>query len=592
MAELTKSESSAIEVALAAVAQLIHDGVHDFVLCPGSRSAPLATVLAAAETVGLVNLHIEIDERVAGFIALGFGKTGRPAAVITTSGSAIANLHPAVEEAAYSAVPLLVLAADRPAELRNVRASQTADHAAVLRGSVKDVYEIPAGAGQRVVGNYLRRALRLATGVSFASKSYGPVLVNIGFREPLTSEHSLQDLTQELTTKISALQLREADTFLSQKRGARNANAAPRTVIIAGPSNLWRTETEVSQFGSGLGQIPVLAEICSPLRALPQALYAHPELLHTHLAAEIERVIVIGHPTLTREVTALLRNPEVQVIVVDDMPTFTDISGNAACVIDLSELGRWVDCDIEWAQEWVRLAKMAQREIFRLIAASSDVTELIDQSASDAVSEPHNAAKPKITTITLAYALAESQVHTFVAASALIRDLNLYGPVPSREFAANRGLAGIDGNISTAIGLALGCEKPYRVVLGDLAFLHDFGSLLLGTHDQKLPDLQILVVDDGGGSLFASLEYGLGETELFNRVFRTGKEFNFSAFAEALGPKVRFQELSGDYLALKEKLAEVPQGIELLYLDLRNATKDELRENREFPRRKIREVLR
>ncbi|MCI7305109.1 MAG: 2-succinyl-5-enolpyruvyl-6-hydroxy-3-cyclohexene-1-carboxylic-acid synthase, partial [Trueperella sp.] len=128
------------------VAELVRQGVRRFVLCPGSRSAPLAYALADAEAAGVLDLHVETDERVAGFVALGSGLAGQVAAVVTTSGSAVANLHPAVEEARYAGVPLLVLAADRPHEKRGVRASQTADHRGILEGSVRFVAEIAADA--------------------------------------------------------------------------------------------------------------------------------------------------------------------------------------------------------------------------------------------------------------------------------------------------------------------------------------------------------------------------------------------------------------------------------------------------------------
>lgn len=144
------------------LAHLIAHGVETFILCPGSRSAPFAYALYDAERAGLIHLHVETDERVAGFVALGAGSAGKIAAVVTTSGSAVANLHPAVEEAYYGGIPMIVLSSDRPPHMRGVRASQTTDHQAVLAGSVRHFREFPAGGSVGNIAGLITRAVGTA----------------------------------------------------------------------------------------------------------------------------------------------------------------------------------------------------------------------------------------------------------------------------------------------------------------------------------------------------------------------------------------------------------------------------------------------
>ncbi len=513
---MTQLEGAA-RVARAVIAELVKAGVSTFVLCPGSRSAPLAYALGDAADAGVITLHVETDERVAGFVALGSGIAGKPAAVVTTSGSAVANLHPAVEEARYAGVPLVVLAADRPNERRGVRASQTADHRAVLEGSIRFVAEIPADAPE--VRGQVVRAVHTARGVE-----PGPVLINVAFREPLMPSTSWTD---------AAAQCR-SDRPLPGR--------AP--VVVSGPSirsNPLFAREPLEERIPHLASVPILAEPTGELRAHPNAVSAHPYLLRTSLRDRIDSVIVLGHPTLTRDVSRLLSDPEVAVFAVDEGAGYTDAAGTAH-VVSLNDVdGLLAMADDDWLSAWKNTSAIAEAAIDHELDALGDA----------------------LTFPTIARSICGSPVPTQLAASSIIREVNLYGGVPAGPMYANRGLAGIDGTISTAIGMSIALGEPMRVVVGDLAFIHDLGALVRGV-GQKIPGLDVVVIDDHGGSLFATLEYGEGEEDAYDRAFRTEKELDIEAVAAAMG--VAYVK-PADRAEFEAVLADV-DGVRLVHVDL------------------------
>lgn len=591
----------AAAVAREIITTVVCAGIHHFIVCPGSRCAPLTIALAQAEAAGVIDLHVETDERVAGFIALGMGKAGKPAALVTTSGSAVANLHPAVEEAYYSAVPLCVISADRPHELRGVGASQTTDQTQVLRGSLRMLIDLPANLSQLpAVRNHVRRAVRACLGLGFAGAGGpGPVQLNIAFTPPLHSEQPW-DLSQFQTlasgsaknlsakedhTKHDALDIRFRQSALQTPINHKMAGVQKRSVVIAGPSSFGNDAAFAAEVGALIGQIPVLAEPGSALRRLPQAVCAHPELLCSALGAAIERAIVIGHPTLTREVSQLLSQANVEVIVVDEPPSFTDTSGNAAEIINLADLGAYATADLSWYRLWEQASLCARRKIHAYLEQRK--AERIEKTFDVQRSGKEIAPEQKLHQSEIAVALAASKITTFYAASSIIREVNLYGSCALQDVFVNRGLAGIDGNISTAIGIAFARREPVRVAVGDLAFLHDFGALVRTIGEDRPLDLQVVVLDDGGGSLFATLEYGTGDEAVFNRVFRTAKEFDFAHFAKALGKNVKFSEFTGDFDDLMQFFAQAPKGVEIVHFDLQGASMREIRTQRSQLRKLI-----
>lgn len=489
---------------------LISEGVRTFILCPGSRSAPLALELAELADDGDIILRIETDERVAGFVALGSGLAGDAAAVVTTSGTAVANLHPACEEAFHAGVPMIVLSADRPLEMRGVRANQTTDHRAVLAGSIRHFVELAPEAKDHQIRGQVQRIVRHTRGVGIGTIP-GPTQINVALREPLTRDggayrgerasdgESVRD--GECVRDGQVVNDGECVRDVVPERPGRN------TVVIAGPS-----ARAIPLDAELFDAYPILAEPSAQLRSHRNAVPAHPLLLDSELAEQIERVIVVGHPTLTRQVSALLSRDDLEILVLDDAPTYTDVSGHGR-VIDDGDLAT-IAADPAFTQQIIDAGQHLESDIMTVLDANDGGFGFARVART--VAERAGAVK------------------TVVGASSIIREMNLYASAPSTPVLANRGLAGIDGTMSTATGVALATGAPVRVVLGDLTFIHDLGALVPGVGETEV-DLDIVVIDDGGGSLFATLEYGKEPGAHYDRVFRTAKYLDVAEYAASVG---------------------------------------------------------
>jgi 2-succinyl-5-enolpyruvyl-6-hydroxy-3-cyclohexene-1-carboxylate synthase len=558
-------------------------GVRQVVLCPGSRSAPLAYALAAVEQAGLIRVHVVLDERSAGFRALGLARgSGSPAVVVTTSGTAVANLYPSVLEASYAGVPLLVISADRPHELRGTGANQTADQVRMFGVAVRHFAELPAAAwpgasAARTAGgwrNALARAVAACSGE--LSGHPGPVQLNVAFAEPLTPDHGdLEDPADALPTmagwapELTALggltrvdpnrapvAAPPADLVPAGRMPAGAMAAGPATVVLAG-DGAGPAAAQVAAAGGW----PLLSEPSSGARA--GSVPAYRLLLeHPGLGDAIQRVIVFGRPTLSRPVSRLLARDDVEVIVVSPRPDWADAACQASWVLprldpaDLAEAGLATG-DERWAQRWVqagRIAAQALDSVLDIEAAAGHLTGPLIARELDAVTGVDD---------------------VLVAGSSNpIRDLDLVGGSrdpenPGGLVLANRGLAGIDGMISTACGVALArADQPararrggqVRALVGDLTFLHDAGGLAVGALEQ-VPDLQIVVADDTGGSIFETLEQGElaaagpAGRELFERYFATPQRVGLAALCQAYGVRhTLVKDLPGLRAALSEPL--------------------------------------
>ena len=422
------------ELARKVIRDFIEHGITDFVLSPGSRNAPLSIALYEAEARGLIDLHIRIDERTAGFFALGITKaTGHPAVVVCTSGTAVANYYPAFLEAHHSNLPLIVLSADRPERLRFTGANQTTNQVNLFncgRFYKNDNYELHVT---------------------------GPTHINLEFDEPLLSnEHSnwLSGLEEreliepELTTELFEV-------------------PAGKGVVIVGHDGL-----DVVEFAENLG-VPVIAE--NPL-SYPDAV-AHAALFSGQL--EIDWAVVVGRTTLSRSTNALIAKAK-EVYVIDPRAKAVDPKRSATKIY--SDIPTIIGSAEQWQLE-------------------SDLIEL------DGWSEP-----------AVAQCIAEHLPlgsSLYVSSSRPIRDLEAFAhPRDGVEVFANRGLAGIDGNLSTALGIASKRECTYALV-GDLSFLHDLTALV----NQENIKLKVIVINNDGGGIFSTLpQVGV---EGFEKIFGT-----------------------------------------------------------------------
>jgi 2-succinyl-5-enolpyruvyl-6-hydroxy-3-cyclohexene-1-carboxylate synthase len=496
-----RSESAATAFAVALFDEFARLGLRDIVLSPGSRSQALALAAAEYERAGLLRLHVRIDERVGGFVALGIAvETGLPVVVVMTSGTAVANLHPAVLEAHHSGVPLIVVSADRPESLRGIGSNQTTVQAGIFGAAITFDRDVPAptgAAGEKDVAAALARELWIAA----RGGRPQPAHLNLAFTEPLSSVTSLPESDGEWSA--------EADEPIEP--APLTLTPAPGTVVVAGADAGARAEEVARELGA-----PLLAEVSSGAHFGPNLVVAYRDLLNTaNFGDRVERVIVFGHPTLSREVPALIERPGVETIV-DAVSVTGPLDESPAA---RSWLGRWVTTSrslleppAEPSAAELGNAEFARRE---LAAIREPVDRRMLVEAVWRATWPHD--------------------RLLIGASRLIREADTYVPGKKIPVHANRGLAGIDGTISTGVGIALGSETDgtTRILLGDLAALHDAGGMLFGVGEPR-PRIQVIVGNDGGGTIFDGLEVAATAPEdALDRVLLTPQLVSFEALAAA-----------------------------------------------------------
>ncbi|WP_285248867.1 2-succinyl-5-enolpyruvyl-6-hydroxy-3-cyclohexene-1-carboxylic-acid synthase [Pseudarthrobacter sp. efr-133-R2A-89] len=505
---------SALAAARIAVDVLLDGGVRHVVVSPGSRSAPMAYALAEASAAGRVELLVRIDERCAGFTALGLAlATGTPAAVLTTSGTAVGNLMPAVMEANHAAVPLIVLSADRPEELRGTGANQTTVQPDLFGEQVRFAADIPAGTSpQRAV----ETGLSAATG-AFPDLPPGPVQLNLAFRDPLvpSPRDGLPDAVERQRYRVGfeplVMNLPPAPEDLPERR----------TVVLAG-----HDAGPVAEAFARAHNLPLLAEPSSNARFGPNALGPY-RLLLEHFgpgsALPIERVVLFGRPTLSRPVASLLARPDIESALYQPVPVAWYEPGRRTelPLENLADLANFAGRGSSaWLDTWLLAGSAAQHALDQVVSEESAATGL--------------------SVAALAWRNARGQL--LLGSSNGIRDVDLAGlpaPDPAATVYANRGLAGIDGTISTATGIALGGLQETTVLLGDVTFLHDAGGLFLGAGEEQ-PDLRIVVLNDSGGAIFSLLEHGGVEEggrygDAVERLFGTPHSVDIAALARAYG---------------------------------------------------------
>lgn len=555
-------------------------GIEDAVLAPGSRSAPLAYAFADAALpdaerpagAPAVRLHVRVDERSAAFLALGLAKaTGRPVPVVTTSGTAVANLHPAVLEAHHAGVPLLLLTADRPHELRGTGANQTTQQPGMFAGAVRLTLDVPAPVGlpsePRDVRHVAARAVAAATGAR--TNDPGPVHVDLAYRDPLVPgdapwpEPSAVGLPLVGGRPVPGGPATGAvPAVLEAARPSSGAVSAPvpvtrrrggrPTVVVAGDGAgpLARRVAEANAW-------PLLAEPSSGVRGGPNAIAAYRLLLaDERLGGAVRRVVVLGRPTLSRPVQRLLARDDVEVAVVAPRGGAWVDAGRSADEVLLEPPARMRSGRLRAPDAWLA----------GWLAADAAAAEAIDAALAAPVGGPRSRGGQRVSGPALARAVAQAsapQDALVVGSSNPVRDLDLVARWDAPPLVlANRGLAGIDGTVSTAAGVALGLpDRRTRALLGDLTFLHDVGGLLRGPLEPRV-DLQLVVAHDDGGSIFATLEPGEpARAAHFERVFGTPHGVDLAALCAAYG--VRHTRVT-DVEALAPALASPGTGLSLV----------------------------
>src|SRR5271157_676825 len=502
------------------VDELIRGGVRDVVLCPGSRNAPLAFALRDADAAGRVRLHVRIDERTAGYLAIGLAVgAGAPVPIVMTSGTAVANLGPAVAEANYARVPLIVLSANRPYELLGTGANQTMEQLGYFGTQVRATISLGLAEDAPERMDSLNATWRSATcRVLVAAKgsrsaNAGPVQFDIPLREPLVPDPEPHGAVipqgrpggrpWTYTPPVTFDQPLEIDL-------------SPDTVVIAG-------------HGAGaqpnLAQLPTVAEPTAPPPDNPLHPLALPLL-------RPKQVIMLGRPTLHRPVSALLADPQVPVYALTTGPRWPDVSGNSKAT------GTRAITTGTPHPAW--LHRCAEMNRHAVAAVRSQL-----------------AAHPLTTGLHVAAAVADALRpgdQLVLGASNPVRDAALVGlNTHGIQVRSNRGVAGIDGTVSTAIGAALAHEGRTVALIGDLTFVHDSSGLLIGPTEPTPQRLTIVVSNDNGGGIFELLEQGDPRfSDVSSRIFGTPHDVDVGALCRAYHVESRQIEVDELNAALDE----------------------------------------
>lgn len=666
---------SATALARLVVSELVRAGVRDFVICPGSRSAPLTYALAALEQAGVVRTHVRLDERSAAFFALGLAKSGiykdedaayNPVALVVTSGTAVAELHAGLLEAFHCGIPLIALSADRPRSARGTGANQTTWQEGIFGTACPVALDIDASEDALpLVKDRLNAALAQTGGPGEGGRGQRcPLHINLCFAPPLVTSN-----TWQIPPELQALTLEQGQSAPSSQSSWKNQIVAdgegepPRknakTVMVLAD----QCPPQVTRAAQSWG-LPVLAEPTVTLKPGNAVQIAHAPQVLPAFANEIEQVIIAGHATLSRPISALLSREDILIYRLPSLGAKTNLTGKYVPTTTAQVDSVFpAAASPAWLTRWRQAAQAVERA-YRTGVDRRAVT--VWQNANYAAIEPRELPQvakdipvtPSEKITNLGFATAGEEKHgeneaahrlrmslpesapelegslrelemgidpyafariyedvydawvnrdpdsardsgtkakkalngadnlldsgavgsgesipaqlddkqvsaagapplTMLGASNTIRAFDLAARGDRGiTYCANRGLAGIDGNIATALGLASGTGRAVRLIAGDLTCLHDLTGLLTGSLEAA-PVLQLLVLSDGGGRIFSTLEHGEQENqEVFERYFLTPQDFDLSLLAAGLGWDYR---CANDIEELKRILCEKPR---------------------------------
>jgi 2-succinyl-5-enolpyruvyl-6-hydroxy-3-cyclohexene-1-carboxylate synthase len=563
------------------VEELVAAGVREAVVCPGSRSTPLALALRTAP--GL-RVRVLYDERAAGFFALGIARTSRrPVVLLATSGTAAVEFAPAVVEAKQSRVPLVVLTADRPAELRDRGAPQTIDQAHLYGRAAKWFAELPLLDGADATLAHWRWVAGRAVAVAAAGPA-GPVQVNVPFREPLLPDGPLTDDEEALArptpfadvvTGRRTLDERAIDMLAGRLVGVE------RGLIVAGPDDDPLLPAALAALAAVTG-FPILADPLSGLRTGP-----HDRSMVVARADQLVRpgpwieahapdlVIRTGAMPTSKPLVGLLERTRPDLLVLDGdagwreaalLPaTFVHADPAATAEVlaaRLAGLPAGRAADAAWAAGW--------------LAAERTATETMDAWLSG-LDEPFEGAPWPL----LAGVLPDGAV-LWASSSMPVRDMDAWLPSTDRAITvrSNRGANGIDGVVSTALGSAAVADGPVALVVGDIAFLHDLNALV-GARLHGLSATILLMNNDGGGifSFLAQAQPGAavpgsGLPEHYEELFGTPHGIDVGPIVTALGGEHRLVEAADMRAAVADSIGR--PGVRVLELRTERARNVEL----------------
>lgn len=512
------------------VDELIRGGVEHAVLAPGSRSAPMALAFAAAERGRRLRLHVRTDERSAGFLALGLAKgSGKPVPVLTTSGTAAAHLHAAVLEASYSGIPLLALTADRPPEMRGTGANQTIDQIGLYGAAVRFFTDV-AVPERRTGSNEQWRSLvcqTLAWARGDVDGRPGAVHLNLPLRAPLLpgmpepghSSGAAKPWPEPLEGREQRLPWSATQPAAGHAEDpVIDVDSAGATWLVLGDTTVDISEIAVAT--ARRNGWPIFAEPTGNAGSFAVPAYLglleSDEFLDRHRPA---RIVCVGRPTLSRAIQRLVQHKDTQVDRYAFGPQWMDRG------LPIAALRRRADAHSEPGGGDVGTV------LIDVLAAAGEVLS----KHQDRIVDEGYLGGAKVARDLVCQLPGGSRL--FLGSSTPARDVDRYArPRDGVQMLANRGVSGIDGSISTAVGIALADpDRPTFALIGDLAFLHDLGGLVIPS-SEPMPDLTLVVVDNRGGGIFAQLEPGRPEyMQDYDRVFGTPHGLDLVKVARALG---------------------------------------------------------
>lgn len=577
-APATPAAPSAVVAGLI-VDELLRLGMVDAVVCPGSRSAPLARALVQAADAAKVRLHVRIDERSAAFLALGLAsRTRKVTPVITTSGTAVANLVPAMVEATASGIPLLALTADRPAHYRGTGANQTIVQDRLFADASVVEFDLD---GTAPVTKATAAQIRARIDRVVAAMASGAGHLNVRFVEPLVpDDDSVADIPEGRAdggpwTTIAPTNSNNVGAAVIAAHSANSATAtSPANTASTATIDISRRTLVIA--GSNAPHLPELEDL--PTIAEPNA-YApahpvHPLAAGTFAQIPPEQIVLVGRPTLHRGISKLLANPDIELTVVSDAENhgfgveFPDVTANARAVV------KHVQTVGEQDPQWTKICEAA--------------SELAVKSVRETLTDSIEAEEP-LTGFHVAAALTDSLRtgdNVVLGASNPVRDASYTGlPFPGVNTYAGRGAAGIDGTVATAIGIALASDRehadeirPPRTIalMGDLTFQHDSAALAIGPLEPRPENLTIVVANDAGGGIFETLEAGSPALRgSFERIFGTPQDVDFEGICQAYGVEHVHVDRLPDLLAQLHPDTDV-DGIRVIEVATTRATRRQL----------------
>jgi 2-succinyl-5-enolpyruvyl-6-hydroxy-3-cyclohexene-1-carboxylate synthase len=542
----------------AIVEELVRGGVTDVVVCPGSRSTPLALALQASTQL---RTWVHLDERSGAFFALGLAKVARrPSAILATSGTAVVNFAPAVAEARYGRVPLLLLTADRPPELQGVGAPQTIDQTDLYGRHAKWFVALPVPEDSDELESEVRIAVARALDVATAPPA-GPVQLDVPFREPLLPAGQLRP--DEVAVKTPAVAappgIDDVDRAMAALAGAR------RPLLVCGPSDEPELDAVLARLAAAI-DAPLLADGLSGLRlgAGPHraVIVNYDALLRDppfRRSVSPDFVLRFGAPPTSKTLNQLLDGLAAPQLLVDEgggwnMPARPEVIACAPVpfaialidTLDAATLG----ADPAWLARW---------------RAADEAAGAALDSWFERLREPFEGAVPRAIV-----AAAPDDAVVVVGNSMPVRDVDAFLPRSTRRlrWLGNRGANGIDGMLSTALGCAAGGEAPVLVVLGDLSLLHDLTALLAAARLEL--DLTVLLVNNDGGGIFSFLPQAdadlpeAGLPEAYETLFGTPHGADLGPLVSATG--ARHRQVDERSLGAAVEMASRRPGLDVIEL--------------------------